>query len=371
MTEARRIFWDAYGLDQPYSGVFVHARMLAAALFETGTFQATVVGSEEAARLFPEMDRIVLKGEGGIARIFRAKPLWSLRVDQSVARATAGRPHILHGLSNFNVPFLGRTAGQLRVLTVHDIIPLLAPDGVSKLQAEQFKLILGPALKAADRIVCVSEWTRHTLSERYPDVADRTVVIRNGVPGTPVNGPMRPREADDVRILAVARYEPYKRLDQLVRILRALPERFGATLLTSGKGVEWAQSQADDLIASGRLTVKSALSRSEMMALYADADMLVHTSRFEGFCLPAVDALEAGRPVVYQSGSAMDEFLNPSVGVALAPDAPLDQWVHAVETAATMTRKAEWPTTVQAHYGTLPTWKDAAQALQALYKGLQ
>lgn len=367
MAGTPRIFWDGYGLDEPHSGIFVHARKLADGLFELGRFKATIVGTAEAAALFPEMDRLVLVKGGSIRR---AKPIWPLRTGAAIARVAANTPHVVHGLSNFNVPFFTRTPGQRRVLTVHDVVPLIAPTTVSALYAAQMKLILGSALKSADRIICVSRWTEKTLTDRYPECGDRTIVIPNGVPTTNVAGPKGPRDMSRVRLLTIGRFEPYKRLDQLVLILRRLPAHFTATLVTNAAGEAWARKEAADLIASGRFQVRSQLAAEQLVQAYRDADVLVHPSLFEGFCLPAVEALAAGCPVVHRSGSAIDEIVSPSVGIAVGRDATLDHWVQAVEAAAAMMRTSEWPTRVAAHYATLSTWKDAAHAVQTLYTGL-
>ena len=345
--------------------------MLADALLAAGQFKATIVGSEMAAELFPELDRAVLRtASRGFGRILRAKIIWPLRVGSVAAKLAQGNPHIVHGLSNFNIPFRKRYEAQRRVLTVHDLVPLLAPESVSALQALQLKVVFGPAVRSADRIICISHWTRQTLVERYPEVADRCVVIPNGVPETPDFGSRSPRKTEAIQILTISRYEPYKRLDLLLQILRALPTRYSSTLVTSAQGEAWCRLEAKDLLDAKRLVVRHHIPAPELAILYKRADLLLHPSRLEGFCLPAVEALASGCPVVFQSGSAMNEILTPSVSVAIEPGAKLNHWVQAVEIATAMSQAENWHDKVMAHYATLPTWKDAAHAVQTLYSNL-
>lgn len=321
----------------------------------------TLVGTPRAAALFSELEHLV-QGPS-------PKPLWPLSVGQLVAKDCGNEPRILHGLSNFNIPYMRRKPHETRVLTVHDIVPLLFPEGVSPFLALQLKALMRPALRVADRIICVSKWTEQTLTDRYPDVRGRTVVIPNGVPRVSQIGPKRPVDGSKTRLLAVARFEPYKRLDHLVWILRSLPARYSCHLATNVAGKDWAVRHAGDLISEKRLKVHVGVPNDVLASLYQDADVLLHTSLYEGFCLPAVEALAVGCAVVYQSGSAIDEIMSPAVAVGLPPDAHVDQWVQAVEAAAELPKSANWPERITSRFAALTSWKDAASALQSLYTG--
>jgi glycosyltransferase involved in cell wall biosynthesis len=367
MSEAsKRIFWDGYGLDNPYSGVCVAAKGLLTALLEAGGPRPTMIGTDAAKRCFPELDHIVLSAA--------PKPAWPLIAGRAAAKASP-EPHVIHGLSNFNVPYLrgevlGLPYNQRRVLTVHDLIPFLAPNMVSPLLVAQLQLVMGRAVQTSDKIVCVSQWTKGTLVERYPRVQDRIVVIPNGVPEGTHFGPKAPDESGQLRLLTVARYEPYKRLDQVVRVLRALEGKAVGTIATNPDGESWLAKEAPDLLASQRLTVHARVTGEAITALYRTADVLLHPSLYEGYCLPAVEAMAQGCAVVYQSGSAVDEIVSDAVGIAMDRGASTDDWVQAVLAAGARLRQSGWAATAAAHYATLPRWKDAAHALQSLYNGL-
>ncbi len=56
------------------------------------------------------------------------------------------------------------------------------------------------------------------------------------------------------------------------------------------------------------VTLDDRLDRDEIPALYRGADCIVQPYRGEGFCLPALEALACGRPVVVTAGGPTDEF---------------------------------------------------------------
>ena len=300
------------------SGVFVHAENLAEALVHLGV-KPVVLARPGTPEFKAGLDRLVLVDSPWGATLSRGKPIWPLRVGKALERAlpkSAG-PVVLHGLSNFNVPYRGHDRRVRIVVTVHDIIPLIDPHGVSGASHWQLRWLLPKALAAADKVVCVSEWTRRTLVERFPKFTSKFTVIANGK--TPLVESPRRVAGEKTRLLTVARSESYKQLDLLVRIVRALDPGYAAILVTDVKGLNLMKDCAKDLLALGRLTVRVGLSAQELGRLYEASDVYLHPSRYEGYCLPAVDVLAHGCPVVYQKGSGIDEVAGSDVGFAGRP----------------------------------------------------
>ncbi|MGS0754210.1 hypothetical protein ACVBEH_05385 [Roseateles sp. GG27B] len=70
-------------------------------------------------------------------------------------------------------------------MTVHDIIPLIADDGLSPAEIERFRRRLGAGLRSAQHVVTVSENTRQDLLKAF----DRLSLI--DVRSSPGRGPCR------------------------------------------------------------------------------------------------------------------------------------------------------------------------------------
>ena len=59
--------------------------------------------------------------------------------------------------------------------------------------------------------------------------------------------------------------------------------------------------------------VLEQLTDEQMPGLYASADVYLTTSRGEGWCLPAVEAMAMGKPLIAPFGTAFEDFLKPGI----------------------------------------------------------
>jgi glycosyltransferase involved in cell wall biosynthesis len=118
------------------------------------------------------------------------------------------------------------------------------------------------------------------------------------------------------RWLCVGRVAPNKSIEDVVAALavtraHADPE---ATLTIVGKPATAAYDAAlhryvADLGLSGAIRFGGHASDAAVAAAYAQADVLVVTSAHEGFCVPVVEAMRIGLPVVAYRQGALPEVL--------------------------------------------------------------
>ncbi|MCX6109263.1 MAG: glycosyltransferase [Proteobacteria bacterium] len=367
MTPGLSLYWDGYGLSAAASGVYVHARNIATGLNLLGAPPA-VIGPKGSSALFSDLVVSELLGPASLTSLAKLKPVWPQLVGQRVARMSIGRPYVLHGLSNFNLPTLGKDRFRRHVLTVHDLIPFLATDGVSRALRLQLAWLMPRALRRADLVVCVSQWTRRTLLERYPFVADRCHVIPNGIDNlsTP-RGAWRATGADTIEVLYVARFEPYKQHALLLEVVRSSSLPLRLTLVTDVTGIRTCQKLAPDLIQSGRLHFKSNLTQAQIADVHASSDIYLSPSLYEGFCLPAASSLVAGKPVVYLAGSGIDEVVGASVGVPIPRGSDLAAWDEAIVKGLALAQGPDYEVRLTQHLASMVTWSDAAKRLLSLY----
>jgi glycosyltransferase involved in cell wall biosynthesis len=100
--------------------------------------------------------------------------------------------------------------------------------------------------------------------------------------------------------------------------------------------------------------------------MYAGATALVLPSLYEGFGLPAVEAMQLGTPVICSDIPVLREVTG-NYAAAYVDPRNLDAWVHALREAVALTSPhpaaAEWSRkTFQ--------WDDAVRILSALYRRL-
>lgn len=354
-----RVFWDGYGLGVKGSGVFVHARKLAAALGNYG-ISPCLVTTEAWSQALPELDAAILESRYLFRRFFESKLVWPLRVRYSLEKYLQKSQEIgiIHGLSNLNLT--RRPAGDTRlrsVLTVHDLIPLLAPWSVSSLSAWQFRIGFPWAIEAADRIICVSEWTLRTLLQHFPKASSKAVVIRNGIEPLLRPHPKKIRSST-VRLLCVARNEPYKNLGLLGEIARYAKSSIEIDLVT------------DRPLVMPGVRVHRRIDDQTLRNLYNIADVYIHPSMYEGFCLPAAEAIAAGLPIVYLSGSGIDEVAGNVVGFPLERNASISMWLERIQEAINAAASPSFLDNVNNWTKQMPSWSDSAFALKSLYTEL-
>ena len=87
-----------------------------------------------------------------------------------------------------------------------------------------------------------------------------------------------------------------------------------------------------------RVAFPGFVADADLPALYSGATCFVTASRYEGFGLPALEAISCGTPVVAFDAGAVPEVAGP--GALLAPDGDLTALFRAVTRSATSSRSA-------------------------------
>jgi len=194
------------------------------------------------------------------------------------------------------------------IVTVHDLAVLRQPEVFPAWTRLYGRTALRPTLRAADRVFAVSEFSKREVVELARVDADRVDVVPNAL--EQVFAAAGPRlEGDYVR--AVGTLEPRKNLARVVEAtaragvaLRLVGERGWGDAGASGEHVSWLGRIDDD----------------ELAAAYRGARCLVFPSLYEGFGIPALEAMACGTPVVTSAGGALEEVTG---GAAVLVD-PLD-----------------------------------------------
>jgi glycosyltransferase involved in cell wall biosynthesis len=213
-------------------------------------------------------------------RTFAADVVWYPRL-----RADAD---ILH-CPTFRGPF---RAVQPLVVTVHDLAVLRHPHWFNRWTATYSRLAVPRVVRAAHRLIAVSEFTKRELVSLLDADPAKIRVVPNAV--EPVFRPDGPRAEGDY-VLAVGTLEPRKNLE---RIARAVD---GELRVVGARG--WG-----GVGPPSNVTWLGDVSDEELAALYRGARSLVYASLYEGFGIPVAEALACGCAIVTSAGSAMEEI---------------------------------------------------------------
>jgi glycosyltransferase involved in cell wall biosynthesis len=142
-------------------------------------------------------------------------------------------------------------------------------------------------------------------------------------------------------IISVGRIAPNKRLEDVIRVF-ALFQRHRAPgaslhLVGSSEGFDTYHLALIDLVerlGASRVHLHGSMSDAERDSLYAGADAYLCMSVHEGFCVPLIEALGLGLPVVARAAGAVPETL-AGAGIVIEDDdlAVFAEALHAVTTS--------------------------------------
>ena len=229
------------------------------------------------------------------------------------------------------------------VVSVHDVSFLEHPEYFTRARARQLQWTVRRTVKKAAKILTVSEFSRAAILKVYGDLAeDKVVVVLNGA-GSEFRPVQREAAAAAVRkrfamgapfILSVGDLQPRKNQIGLIRafakLVRAYPQ-FQQNLVLAGKETWFADrvhAAARDSGVSDRILFCGFVSDNDLLQLYNACDLFVFPSFYEGFGLPALEAMACGRAVVCSNTSALPEVVD---GAAILFDPyAVDEMVRAI-----------------------------------------
>ncbi len=132
--------------------------------------------------------------------------------------------------------------------------------------------------------------------------------------------------------LSVGRVAPNKVIEDVVMALLVARAAYDADAVLEivGKPVIGSYAQAlqrfvRDLGLDRAVTFTGYASDAELAAAYARADVLIVASGHEGFCVPLVEAMSIGLPIVVSGSGALPEIVGPG-GVVIDTE---DPWLVA------------------------------------------
>ncbi len=188
------------------------------------------------------------------------------------------------------------------VVTVHDVS--FARDGalMSRKDRVVFRRVVPRAVRAAARVLTVSERTKADLVELYGVPPEHVVVTPNGV--DPAFAPSCESPSDTVSqgsyVLCVGAIQ--RRKNQLAALEAA--KTAGLSLVVVGPAKD------TDLAAELRrrgARLEGYVETERLAELYRGAACLVQPSHYEGFGLPVLEAMASGTPVVAVPDPALRE----------------------------------------------------------------
>ena len=238
-------------------------------------------------------------------------------------------------LSTFFLPPITPCRGAV---LVHDLSFRAHPEYFPTTIAFYMRLLTGLAIRRAERVVVLSEFTLGELARFHPAAVEKSVVVHPGVDRMfrPKQGPgdekvLRSYGVAPGYILALGNIHPRKNLARLLDAYLSLKARRGSAPAMVWGGLQrWESGGLVERARSAGVVLPGFIAQEDLPAFYRQSEMLVYPSLYEGFGLPPLEAMACGTPVVTSNTTSLPEAVGEA---ALTVDA-----TNADEIAAAMAR---------------------------------
>ena len=201
-----------------------------------------------------------------------------------------------------------------QIITVHDLLPFHYPSLLPR-WVPYYEYFLPAVIKGSTAVVCISEFTRQEVLERYPKIKEEKLKVIHGGVDTNRFRPCSPgviRKHYDLKeyLLCVGEVRPYKNMENIFRALELWPD--GPQLAISGKITVEQKAKLDKLAHSlkieNRIIWLGYVPDNLLPNLYSEATAFIFPSLYEGFGLPIIEAMACGCPTISSNRASLPEI---------------------------------------------------------------
>ena len=276
---------------------------------------------------------------------------------------SASRSIVVDGLALGVLPEAAAQVAGRNPLTALVHHPLALEMGVSPGQAEALRASEKAALAVVQRVIVTSATTARLIASEYDVPSERISVARPG------SDPARLRQGSrdsTVRLLSVGAVVPRKGYEILIAALATLIELPWRLTIAGDRTRDLhAVAQLDSEIArhglGDRIATLGAVSAEQLAALYAEADLFVLASHFEGYGMAYAEAIAHGLPVIGTTSGAIPETVPPDAGL-LVPAGNVSAFASALRQAVGEDGlRDRMASASRAAAARLPTWRQSAE----------
>ena len=268
--------------------------------------------------------------------------------------------------------------GLPTLLTFYDIIPLKFPKTVPARARLFFRLAATLALRAADRVVTISDAARNDLTSYFRVPASRVTVTPLGAgaryrpqPSAEVARVRRQYHLPESFLLYLGINKPHKNLPALIDAYAQSASPHMPPLVIAGA---WDNRYPQPKQHAARRQLGDAVrflgpvNERDLPALYSAATLFVFPSLYEGFGLPVLEAMACGTPVACSNTPSLAEVAG---GAALLFDPHSvteirNAMTELIEDSRQRTRRAEQGLARAGLY----SWQKTAEATLRCYRHL-
>lgn len=303
-----------------------------------------------------------------------AKDLW--RIHGIVDDLKRDGVKLFHGLTG-ELPFGIRKSGIKTVVTIHDLIFLRHPEYYKWIDTKIYGWKFRNTCREADRIIAISECTKRDIMELGGVDPSKIEVIYQSC-GTEFKVRESEEKLKQVRsdymlperyIVNVGTIEERKNVLLAVKALTMLPKEISIVIV--GRRTPYTEKVEKYVAENGlhdRVKILHGVPFADLPSIYQMAEACVYPSRYEGFGLPIIEAIQSGLPVVACTGSCLEEA-GGNYSLYVDPD-DVQGMAEAIKKVLTGAEGREERITKSQQYVTRFEGNNVAQKVLDIYKKL-
>lgn len=182
------------------------------------------------------------------------------------------------------------------VVTIHDLLSFVHPEFVPGIHASILRTLIRRSARAANRILTVSEASAGDIVRHLGITRDRITVTPLAASQYAPGSTSGMRRSD--LLLTVANNLPHKNLQLLLDAIALLRENERPQLRIVGGNAEGFNEAIRARLLDQWVKHLGWISKDELENLYQEATAFVLPTKFEGFGLPLLEAMQRGCPVI-------------------------------------------------------------------------
>jgi alpha-1,3-rhamnosyl/mannosyltransferase len=255
------------------------------------------------------------------------------------------------------------------VLGVYDVIALTHPEFATRTNRLHYGFVLPRALRHAAHVVVPSAAVRDDVESFAPGQNVSVVplgvepIFHQDIKNSDITACRKRYDLPAQYLFFAGNFEPKKNLTTLLKAHALLPD--APPLIIAGGARGWP---GHEIAADGkRVRVLGHVPRQDLPLLYAGCDAFVFPTLAEGFCLPVVEALAAGAPVVTTNAVPLPD-IQSVVKLCEAQDA--SSIAHAIQSILQNPEEARQIRRAGRAYARDFTWERTAQQTLEVYEAV-
>jgi glycosyltransferase involved in cell wall biosynthesis len=270
------------------------------------------------------------------------------------------------------------------VVTFHDLMWIERPELASAfapvrlVNSAWYRLNYRRAISGARRVIAISQATADAIGRVYPGERSKVDVVHHGIDFKRYDATLAGSRASLDSIVApglrysliVGQGSPYKNHANMIRAFLEATRTDPDHRLVLVRRFSRVDAEMQSLLARAdvrkKLIAVPFVSDATLLALYRHAVMLLFASHYEGFGLPALEAMAMGTPVLASTAPAVREVVGDAALCAVPTDfSDMAGKIRTLADDESLRERLRAAGVARAHGF---TWEKAARQTLAVYR---